>query len=260
MAVTANEVCERLRASLGALFQCSEHSGYVRVRTPYLYPDGDIIDIFCKDEGAGIVVSDLGETTRWLRMQSVAGRRSVKQDALLHDVALNHGVEFFKGMFVARAQGGGQLAEATTRVAQAALRASDLWFTFRTSNVASATDDVADYLGEANIPFVRGAKVPGRSGRIWTPDFHTRLPKRSCLVYVLSTGSRSAARGVAEHVTAAWHDLSHLRIGPEGLAFVSLFDETQDVWAEEDFRLVESLSTIARWSSPEGFKDLLTAA
>lgn len=261
MALTAPQVCGRLQESLGELFHCSMQGAYVRIRTPYLYPDGDIIDVFCKEEGDGsVVVSDMAETTRWLRMQAVSGRRSVKQQALLGDVALNHGVELFRGMLTARLRQGDNLAQVATRVAQAALRASDLWFTFRTRTFESVTDEVAEFLTQEEVPFVRGDKLPGRSGRVWAPDFHTRLPRRSSLVYVLSTGSRSAARAVAEHVLAAWYDLSHYRVGPEGVQFVSLFDDTEDVWSPEDFRLVEPLSTLARWSDPQGFGDLLKAA
>ncbi len=39
--------------------------------------------------------------------------------------------------------------------------------------------------------------------------------------------------------------------GPSALKFLSLFDDTSDVWAEEDFRLLEPLSEIARWSQPD---------
>ena len=44
--------------------------------------------------------------------------------------------------------------------------------------------------------------------------------------------------------------VSHLVTGPEALAFVSLLDHTADVWADEEFRLVELSSTVARWSRP----------
>lgn len=75
----------------------------------------------------------------------------------------------------------------------------------------------------------------------------------------MSTGSRAAARGVAEHVLAAWFDLSHLQVGPEALRFVSLFDDTLDVWTPEDFRLVEPLSEVTRWSRPDEFAEKLAA-
>jgi hypothetical protein len=85
------------------------------------------------------------------------------------------------------------------------------------------------------------------------------MPRQSSLVYVLSTGSRAAAKNISEHVLAAWYDLSNLRIGPEALQFISLFDDTMDVWSPEDFHLVEDLSTIAYWSQPDGFAEALAA-
>ncbi|AIA55747.1 hypothetical protein Acaty_c1888 [Acidithiobacillus caldus ATCC 51756] len=44
------------------------------------------------------------------------------------------------------------------------------------------------------------------------------------------------------------------------LTFVSLFDDTEDVWQDEDFRLVQDLSTVARWSRPDEFETDLRAA
>jgi hypothetical protein len=253
--------CESLNATLGSLFVCTEHGEFQRIKTPYLYPDGDNIDLFCKAQGETVSVTDLGETTRWLRMQTVSPRRSPKQQAIIEDVCQNHGVEFYRGMLLARARPHDDFAAVVTRVAQAALRVSDLWFTFRTRSVQSATDEVADVLVEKEVPFERGERILGRSGRTWTVDFHVRTPRRSSLVYVLATGSRSAARAIAEHVLAAWYDLNQLAVGPEALRFVSLFDDTADVWAEEDFKLVESLSVVARWSAPELFlEDLQSAA
>lgn len=253
-------VCEVLRMRLGELFTCTVYGPYQRVRTPYLYPDGDNIDLFCKSEDGVITVTDLAETTRWLRMQSVAVRRSPKQRQLIEDACLTHGIEFYRGMLQARCRQDESLAAVVTRVAQAALRVSDLWFTFRSRAVESITDEVADLLMERELSFARSEKLAGRSGRSWNVDFHVRTPIRSSLIYVLSTGNRSAARSVTEHVVAAWYDLNHLAAGPEALRFISLFDDAADVWAEEDFRLVEELSSIARWSRPDEFERLLSEA
>lgn len=253
-------VCEVMKANLGELFTCTEQGVYLRIRTPYLYPDGDNIDLFCKTDGDVITVTDLAETARWLRMQSVSPRRSPKQRQLIEDICLTHGVEFYRGMLLARCRPGDSLAMVVTRVAQATLRVSDLWFTFRTRAIESIADEVADYLTEHQLSFVRSEKLAGRSGRSWIVDFHVRVPAHSSLVYVLSTGNRSAARSVAEHVLAAWYDLNHLAVGPEALRFVSLFDDTADVWAGEDFRLVEELSTVTRWSRPDEFASVLAEA
>ena len=254
---TSKEICDALRGKIGPLFVCSSQGEYCRIRTPFLYPDGDYIDLFCKGSGSVITVTDLAETTGWLRMQTVARRRSVMQKRLIEDACVTHGIEFYNGMLQARCRKEDSLADVVMRVAQAALRVADLWFTFRRRASSTIVDEVADYLTHRELMFSRAKKLAGRSGSGWTVDFHVRAQERSSLVYVLSTGSRPVARRIAEHVLAAWHDLNHLASGPESLRFVSLVDDTVDVWRDEDVRLVEPLSTISMWSRPDEFVRVL---
>jgi len=253
-------ICQKLAEQLPLLFMCEEGGEYVRIRTPYLYPDGDIIDLFCKKEGDVIIVSDLGETSRWLRMQSASPKRTPKQRAFIEDICLNHGVEFYRGMLMARCRPDDDLSNVVTRVAQAALRMSDLWFLLRTQAVESVADEVAEFLIEQEFRFDRYVPHTGRSGRIWKVDFHVRAEKRSSLVYVLSTGSRSAASRVVNTVHTAFYDLLYLSAGPEAFQFISLFDDRIDVWNGQDFRLAEQVSILARWSQPEEFAFMLREA
>ena len=188
--MSSDDICNDLQNTIGELFTCTEHGEYQRIRTPYLYPDGDNIDLFCKSDGRFVTVTDLAETTGWLRSQSISPIRSRKQKELIEDACVTHGVEFYRGMLLARHHPGEELAPVITRVAQAALRVSDLWFTFRTRTAESITDEVADHLRECELPFARSEKLAGRSGRGWTVDFHVRVPDRSCLVNVLTTGNR----------------------------------------------------------------------
>lgn len=253
-------ICGDFASGLTALFTCTQHGEYQRIRTPYLYPDGDNIDVFCKQQGEIVLVSDLGETTRWLRMQTLAPKRSPKQKTLIDDACQTHGVEFYRGALLARCRPEDQLSAVVFRVAQAAIRVSDLWFTFRTRSVESLTDEVAAFLIERDFRIERGEKLAGRSGTVWTPDFHVRTDRRSSLLYVLSTGSRSAARSIVNLVHTAFSDLNYLTAGPEALSCVSLFDDTADVWNDEDFQLAEQLSTVTRWSKPDELADVLQAA
>ena len=140
---------------------------------------------------------------------------SPKQTRLIEDACVTHGIEFYRGTLQARCQPGDELVQVVTRVAQAAFRVSDLWFTFRTQAVQTITDEVADFLTECEFEFARAQKLVGRSGRGWSVDFHVRTERRSSLVHVLSTGNRAAAHRVSEHVLAEWHDLNHLVAGPE---------------------------------------------
>lgn len=75
-----NDIREAMQKEIGVPFTCTEHGDYQRIRTPYLYPDDDIIDLFCKSNGDVVTVTDLAETTGWLRMQSMSLRHSPKQN------------------------------------------------------------------------------------------------------------------------------------------------------------------------------------
>lgn len=261
MDMTDSAICRALSASLGALYFCEPHGDYVRLRTPYLYPDGDGIDVFVRADAAEGMVCDLGETVRWLRMQSVSEHRTKKQKAIVQDVCLTHGVEFFHGMLMVRYQGEDGIAGAVTRLSQACLRVSDLWYSFRSRTVESFGDEVAEFLTENQIAYHRNETLVGRSTRLWRPDFHTRSARRSSLVYLLSTGSRAVAKQKANNVLAAWFDLQQLKSGLEALQFVSLVDDTVDVWSSDDLSLVESngLSTVAHWSDPDNLLAALRA-
>jgi len=249
-----------LQDGLGAMFQVTPKGALIRVRTPFWYPDGGVVDVFVKQHGDTCTLTDLGEALGWLRMQTLASKRSPRQQKLVQDICTTQGVELFKGQLMLRCADPTQFAQALVRLGQAAVRVADLWFTTRTRSVESTSDEVADLLQEHAIAFERGVKLAGRSGRDWTIDFQTRTPSQSALVCVLASGSRAAARRVSEHVVAAWHDLNPLKTGVQPLRFVSLFDDTSDVWGDEDFRLVESVSDVCRWSRPDEFEATLQAA
>jgi hypothetical protein len=115
-------VCQEIAKTIGELFTCSTVNGFIRIRTPYLYPDGDVIDLFLKEKDGQYVLTDLGETLRWLRMQTISPKRSEKQETLIQDTLLTHGIERYRGMLMLRIQKEENLASAITRLSQAAFR------------------------------------------------------------------------------------------------------------------------------------------
>ena len=254
-------LCSSIGDSLPALFTCAPapREG-IRVRTPLMYPDGGIVDVFVIEVGRGYSITDFGETLGWLRTQSVSRRRSPKQNRMIADVCQTLGIELECGQLVLRVETVDLLGEAVLRLAQAAVRVSDLWFTLRTRTAETVADEFSEWLTERHIAHERSVKRTGRSGRDWTVDCETHSDQRTSLVFVLSTGSRGAARRIAEHVVAGCIDLSHLKELQPHLAFVSLFDDTQDLWRQEDFRLVEQQSEVALWSRPEELERMLVAA
>ena len=288
--MNTHELCVSLGKSLPALFECTPapREG-VRVRTPLMYPDGGMVDVFVVEQSGCCYVTDFGETLSWLRMQSTSARRSPKQTRLVEDTCQTLGVKLHRGQLVLRTNGADGLGEAVLRLAQAAVRVSDLWFTFRTRTVRSRAGEtiagkvedfdwqarsfrhdvravgtvaskVADWLVKKEIYFDRHVIQTGRSGQNWRIDYQTRTEDRTALIFLLSVGSREAARRRTEHVLAGCIDLNHPKVSRPHLAFVSLFNDTEDVWRKEDFSLVGQHSEVARWSRPDQFEHLLRVA
>jgi len=251
--------CAAIGEHLGELFDCTPKGSHIRIRTPYLYPDGDVLDLFLTTNEHPQRLTDLGETLRWLSLQASSQKRTKKQLGLIQDTCVTLGVELYKGMLQKRIHADNDLAASVTLLAQAAVRVSDLWFTFRSRSYETLNDEVAEFLQDRKISFDRQIPLVGRSGTVWKVDFQTRTPQRTSLVNVLSTGSRATARKLAEHTLATWYDLSNLRAGAEAFKFVSLFDDAFDVWTDEDVRLLEDLSEVVYWSHPENFADRLAA-
>ena len=259
--MSAIDLCGELREGLSALYECAPapRDG-VRVRTPMMYPDGDIVDIFVLERDGSYTLTDFGETLAWLRMQSIGSRSTNRQLRLINDVCQTLGVELSRGQLVLRSVSATELGETVVRLAQAAVRVSDIWFTLRNRSFYSASEEVSEWLIEKNIKFEQSVKHTGRSGRDWSIDFRTYASEHTSMVFLLSTGSHNAARRITEHVVAGCVDLSHLKSGHPPVAFVSLFDDTSDVWRYEDFRMVESLSEVALWSRPDELEAILKAA
>ena len=260
--MTPDLLCDTLRLSLPALYECSPapQEG-VRVRTPMMYPDGDLVDVFVLERGSERVVTDHGDALGWLSGRSASGALTATQDAMAQDVCRTQGVELHRGRLLRRCESEAAVADAVQRVALAAVRVADIWFTFRARTQATIGDEVNEWLTakERQLDVERQVKKQGHSSLEWTLDYEVKSEARTSMVFLLSTGTRGAVRRITEHVFTGCADLSHLKADQPNLAFVSLFNDTVDVWREEDFRLVEGVSEIARWSHPDQFEQILKA-
>ena len=255
-----NKLYKSITETLPELFKCSPapQEG-VRVRTPLMYPDGGIVDVFVLESGGKYKITDFGEALGWLRMQSKSNHRSPNQNRMIEDTCQTLGVELHRGQLTLTVGTGDVTGEAVLRLAQAVVRVSDLWFTLRKRPSETTIAKVNNWLEKRKIPFQRSVRQAGQSGRDWTVDYRTRTNKRTSLVFLLSTSSRAAASRLAEHVLAGWVDLGHLKTNQPQLTFVSLFDDTENIWRRRDFGLVEQYSEVARWSQLDEFERVLTA-
>ena len=80
--------------------ELTDNGEYVRIRTPYQYPDVDIIDLFARPGNTAeneIVISDLGETLGWLWIQYPDPDTRPEHRRMAADACARHGTELFRG-------------------------------------------------------------------------------------------------------------------------------------------------------------------
>ena len=128
-----DELCLAIGESLPPLFECTPapREG-VRVRTPLMYPDGGMVDVFVLERDGRYDITDFGEALGWMRMQSVSTRRSPKQNRMVEETCQTLGVELRRGQLMLRSGAADGLGEAVMRLAQAAVRVSGLKLTLHT--------------------------------------------------------------------------------------------------------------------------------
>lgn len=120
---------EAIIQGLKDIFNCTETpSGSVRVRTRLTHPDGTLVDVLLMGRADGaVVVTDFGNTIRWLRMRSDRGitrsqnRKIAKVCKSLNVVRTQNRVTFI-------AKDCRTLGDPVARVAQAAVLISHIGF------------------------------------------------------------------------------------------------------------------------------------
>jgi hypothetical protein len=68
--------CELIAKHVGELYKCSAENDYITIRTPFMFPDGDIVELYYQETAIGWITDRFWETIRWLSDQSPAQRRT----------------------------------------------------------------------------------------------------------------------------------------------------------------------------------------
>lgn len=124
--MTANDAIA-IRNRLGSLFTCKEGNGWLTIRTPFLYYDGDYVNVFCVQSGCDgdYIVTDAGEAYSCCQLFKGRDSGSEASIAAIEDICLTHGVSIKRRELVTKCRLE-DLAQAVVRVAQASSRIVDV--------------------------------------------------------------------------------------------------------------------------------------
>ena len=240
-----NDLCKTISETLGDSFSCAKFKNMFRVSTPFSYPDGGSIELFVEDDYSSI--SDLGETMRWLYMQSFSSQRSPAQMKLINGICDSNDVMFEGGAIRSRVSN--CINESLINTVQACMRVSDISMSFRGRTIRTAIEDFSKFLDTNSIGYEPNKQFEGLSGRKVYIDFLIPKADKNDLVKVLTTASKSQSTRIVNNTLRTWTELKQEK---DSHNFVTVFDDTSgDIWSPGDVKIIETESETVRWSNEE---------
>lgn len=235
--------------------------GHVRLETPFLYPDGSSVDVFLvEDENEPLLpsrkLSDLGQTHSWLLDVQVRPWLSKKRQRFVEDALRLHGVEQQGGALERRLDSLDDLMDGIVHLGQACVRVADLIYTRRSSMQVSMTEEVEEFLSDAEVSYDANQELEGRHGNRVRVDFLVRGPRLSSAILTLSTGNASQSHVAANEIFSKWYDLD---VPARTEQRITIFDDQFDVYRDRDLRRLRDLSNVVALSDRSTLRDLLAA-
>ena len=118
---------QQIRDGVAALYDCKDSPyGATTILTPFVFPNGDLLDLAVEQTPDGFVVSDLGETWGWLFRTSGIDDLTSDCRKRIREIENGTGVRFQRGTLRYRCNSGADLASGVHLVAQAAMQMAEL--------------------------------------------------------------------------------------------------------------------------------------
>lgn len=230
--------------------------GHVRLETAFLYPDGSSIDVFVVEEGSQQKLSDLGQTTSWLLDMQVRPWLSKKRQRLVEDALRIYGVQQSGGALELPLPAIEQIMEHVVTLGQACVRVADITYTRRSALQTYVTEEIEEFLVDTELPFEADKVLVGKHGANVRVDFLVHGAKTQSALLSLHSGSTSQAHTLANEIFRRWYDLDSPGRSEQR---VTVYDDRQDVYREEDLLRLRDLSDVVALSDRQAMRDLLAA-
>ncbi len=244
------EVIEEYISGLKEGFKCISTEKRLRIITPYLYPDNDLIEIFIEElSNNRLKITDLGETFRHLHSQGFDVYSSPKRKFLVETIASRLNVKISDGNLVSITETD-KIFDAVFDIITASRGISDLIYTSKTYEPGAFFDEVKDFLVENEFKVESKVKIRGLSNKNYTVDFKILNGKVSYL-QTLSPKNIWGVKGKVDATVRMWLDFN------EEYKKICLLNDIDFLWKEPDLNILNRVSDIKLWSKKEDLISIL---
>jgi len=242
------EIIERTIENLRLEFKCLPSERRMHIITPYLYPDNDLIEIFVEEISPNRVrVTDLGETLRHLESLGVDVLASSKRRFLLEQITQRIHVDIQRGK-LEREGSVEDIGSLLMDVVAAVQGVADLIYTSKAYEPATFPEEVSIFLSERKIEHEKRPTVLGTTGKKYRVSLRIDgMRAKDILVEAMSPSQETTMTPMVNRVFRMWFDVDETRTK------VSLLNDVDYLWKEEDMALLGKVSAVQTWRQKERF-------
>lgn len=184
----------------------SNASEWVEISTPFTGLFNDTVDIYAKQVGNKILLSDDGNTLRNLLLSGMEISRSPKRKEILEQVLMNYGVRISNNELVTDATEK-DFSQKKLNLISAISETSDMYYLARHTVASVFREDVKNHLEENEIIYTPHFISKGSTGLEFTFDFQIAYRKTEIIIKSFNSINKMNV----PHFLFTWDDIKKVR-------------------------------------------------
>lgn len=233
-------------------FSCHVDTEKLALVTPFTYPDGDSVEVFVysRPSDGRMVLTDLGETVRYLAGHGVSISDSNRRDAIVQDICATAEVFFRDGMLVTLVPRPDEFTSRLLGLGQTIVRVADMVYTAKSAVPVPFKDEVREYVSSAGLEIVSQKWISDHLDKYklpYRPDFGYARRNKVTVVKALSSLSPRLANDQVSKVIRLWHYMKTRSVINEWQR-LTIIDDSTGIWQDDWITQMQDLSPVIRWA------------
>lgn len=224
-------------------------SEWITIRTPYIGLFNDIIEMYAKQNGDKIILSDNGDTLSNLELAGTTFTRSNTKKSLLESVLLNYGIKLQNDELIIETSSK-DFSQNKHNFISAIMELND-FYTLSKQNIYSVfKDEVKKYLDIKNVIYTPSFISKGSTGLEFMFDFQIASRTSEIVIKSFNTVNKQNLT----NFLFSWDDIKPIRekISSKELVSVAIInDDDKELKSEYEDALLSKGVNLLRWSKRE---------
>lgn len=254
--IKCTEIKNAIESGMPNIFRCEQNGEFLELSTPFLDPEGDLINIFVKPESKRIVVTDAGETHRNLFNYGIPIQLTKNRKKILDDVLSIYRINNTDSELWLEINRVDDVSMGIMRMGQTITRILDLVYTTRYVPKTNFNNRVFKFLMDNRINVEQDYRIIGGSGEEHKVDFKVFESKKIKLVKTLSAKDISGANILVSKTFRSWYDINRADASKK----LTLLDDENDIWRDEWKAQLGYVSSVIKFDDKNNLLEFLLSA